>query len=357
VASTYALTNDDLSTLDTLLQSEGVNPVTGDVNRFLISRGDTTGINDTTDLISVFTGTPPFPTNQPAQVDNITTAGTYSINTDQYPLLQAIILDDTGGAQNLTVTGHNNILIATGDGTNTITLQDHGNDIVVADEGSSTITGGFGADSIQGNGPSDSLVASSGAHSFLYDGGNNATLVGGAGAHDKITADGANDSLVAGGAHALLEAGSGNADTLDGGTFGHATLEGGSGTGQVLVAYGADALLRTGSGAGEYLDGSRGSDSLYAGGVGSSGDGGGTLVGGGSHEHFHIGDHGNDTIVGSGSGDTVHFTQQDGGPGHGVSISTSHSGVTTVSFAESGQQFRITGVETLTFANGHVVHL
>jgi hypothetical protein len=187
------LPNFDLATLDTLLRSDGINagsPI-ADINRFLISHGDTTGIKDSRDLISVMTGTPPFPTNQPVQVDDITTAGTYSINTDQYPLLQALILDDSGGAQNLTVTGDNSVLIATGDGENTITLQDHGND----------------------------------------------------------------------------------------------------------------------------------------------------------------------TIVGSGGGDTVDFSQQDYHHGHGISISTSHAGITTVSFADTGQDFRISGVQTLTFAHGHVVHL
>jgi hypothetical protein len=69
--------NFDLATLDTLLRSEGLNAgsVT-DINRLLISRGDTSGIKDTRDLISVMPGTPPFPTNQPVQVDDITTAGT-----------------------------------------------------------------------------------------------------------------------------------------------------------------------------------------------------------------------------------------------------------------------------------------
>jgi hypothetical protein len=357
----YGLENVDLSTLDTQLQSTyGIDPTSDgtNINAYLIGLGDTTGVSDPTN-ISVMFGTPPFPTNQPAKVDIITPGGNYSIDTDQFPQLQAIILDATSGAQNLTVTGSSNVLVVGGDGTNTITLQDHGNDVVEAGDngtGHETITGGFGADTLLSSGSSDSVVAGSGAHSFIYEAGSNATLVGGSGAHDSISANGSNDSLVAGARDALLLAGAGGGETLDGGSFGHVTLEGGSGTGQVLMGHGQDDVLRTGTAHHESLTGAAGSDSIYAGGAGFSGAGGGTLVGGGSDEHFFIGDQGNDTIHGSGSGDTVHFTQQDGGPGHGVSI-TSHSGITTVSFAESGQQFTISGVQTLVFANGHVVHL
>lgn len=353
VGTPYTLSHDDLSTLDTALQNEGVNPTATDVNKFLISRGDTTGINDTKDLISVFTGTPPFPTNEPAQVDNITVAGTYNINTDQYPLLQAIILDDTG-TQNLTVTGHNSILIATGNGTNTITLQDHGNDIVEAGSGSNTITGGSGADSIYSGGTNDSVVGSSGAHSYILEHGANATVVGGSGMGDSITGDGANDSLVAGGHGDYLTAGSGAGETLDGGSFHGVTEQGGSGAGQFLIAHGEGDVLFTGSATDEYVEGGGRNDSIYAGGGGGSGHGGGTLVGGGNNDHFIIGNHGSDTITGSGSGDNVLFEHQHFSS---ASISTAHDGVTTVSFSDTGQQFRITGVQTLTFADGHVVHL
>ena len=235
----YSLQNFDLATLDTLLQSEGIDPIGTYVNGFLISRGDTRGIHDTTSQISVFSGTPPFPTSQPSQVDNITTAGTYSINTDQYSLLQAIVLDDQGGAQNLTVTGHSDILIATGNGTNTITLNDFGNDIVEVGAGHNTVTGGAGTDEIYGTGAADSLVAGSGAGSLLYDSGNNATLVGGSGHFDVLVAGGGNnESLVAGGAHASLAGGSGTGDILNGLSFDAVTLQGGSGSGTVLTASG-----------------------------------------------------------------------------------------------------------------------
>ncbi len=60
----YALKNFDLATLDWLLQSDGVNPIATGANNFLIARGDTKGVTDTTDLISVRSGTPPLPTWQ-----------------------------------------------------------------------------------------------------------------------------------------------------------------------------------------------------------------------------------------------------------------------------------------------------
>ncbi len=90
----YSLQSFDLATLDTLLYSQAVDPVALLINDYLIEAGDTKGLSDTTSLISVQSGTPPFPTSQPAQVDFITTPGTYSIDTDQYPGLQAIILDN-----------------------------------------------------------------------------------------------------------------------------------------------------------------------------------------------------------------------------------------------------------------------
>ena len=43
----YSLQSFDLATLDTLLVSEGVDPIATNINNFLISRGDTRGIQDT----------------------------------------------------------------------------------------------------------------------------------------------------------------------------------------------------------------------------------------------------------------------------------------------------------------------
>lgn len=57
----YALKNFDLATLDWLLQSDGVSPIAIGANDFLIARGDMKGVTDTTDFISVRSGTPPFP--------------------------------------------------------------------------------------------------------------------------------------------------------------------------------------------------------------------------------------------------------------------------------------------------------
>lgn len=61
----YALKNFDLATLDWLLQSDGVNSIAIGANDFLIARGDMKGVTDTTDLISVQSGTPPFPASRP----------------------------------------------------------------------------------------------------------------------------------------------------------------------------------------------------------------------------------------------------------------------------------------------------
>ena len=358
----YTLNNFDLAMLDTLLQSEGVDPIATGVNNFLISLGDTKGLTDTTDLISVQSGTPPFPTSQPAEVDNITTPGTYKIDTDQYPVLQAIVLDDTGGPQKLTVTGQSNILVATGNGTNTITLADSGNDVVNLGTGSNTVTGGSGSDSIFGDGTDNSLTAGSGNFSLLYEGGSHSTLVGGTGSDDiLIDGPGADNSLVAGHANTLIEVaygpGAGAGATLDGGSFDAVTLQGGSGGGEYLTGSGNHDVFRTGSDPNEDVYAGGNNDSVYAGGAGGSGDGGGTLLGGGNNDRFYIGAHGNDTIIGAGAGDAVVFKNQAYDQGAGITIATESSGITTVNFAATGQNFTIIGVQTLTFSDGHVVHL
>ena len=72
---------------------------------------------------------------------------------------------------------------------------------------------------------------------------------------------------------------------------------------------------------------------------------------------FYIGAHGNDTIIGAGAGDGVVFQNQAYHNGAGITITTEASGVTTVNFAATGQNFSIIGVQTLTFSDGHVVHL
>ena len=43
--------------------------------------------------------------------------------------------------------------------------------------------------------------------------------------------------------------------------------------------------------------------------------------------------------------------------GAGITITTESSGVTTVNFAATGQNFTIIGVQTLTFSDGLVIHL
>ena len=78
---------------------------------------------------------------------------------------------------------------------------------------------------------------------------------------------------------------------------------------------------------------------------------------GGNNEQIHIGAHGSDTISGSGSGDAVFFDHEKYGTGVGITINTAANGVTTVKFDDTGQHFKISGIQTLTFSDGHVVHL
>ena len=172
---------------------------------------------------------------------------------------------------------------------------------------------------------------------------------------------GADNSLVAGHSNTLIEvaygAGNGAGATLDGGSFDAVTLQGGSGAGEYLTGTGNNDVFRTGSSPSEDVYAGGNHDSVYAGGAGGSGDGGGTLLGGGNSDTFHIGAHGNDTIIGAGAGDAVVFDNQAYHRGAGITITTESSGVTTVSFAATGQNFTIIGVQTLTFSDGVHIHL
>ena len=187
-------------------------------------------------------------------------------------------------------------------------------------------------------------------------------MVGGTGRGDNLVdGPGADNSLVAGHGHTWLWVdpgpGEGTGATLDGGSFNAVSIEGGSGAGEHLIGSGDNDVLYTGSNKHEHLFAGGNNDSVYAGGAGGSGNGGGTLVGGGSNDQFYIGAHGNDTITGTGSGDAVFFESQAYGTGAGITIATASSGVTTVSFASTGQNFTISGIQTLNFSDGHVVHL
>ena len=50
-------------------------------------------------------------------------------------------------------------------------------------------------------------------------------------------------------------------------------------------------------------------------------------------------------------------TSEKYGTGFGITINTAANGVTTVKFDDTGQHFKISGIQTLTFSDGHVVHL
>ena len=227
----------------------------------------------------------------------------------------------------------------------------------------------------------------------LYNSGNFATLVGGSGQGDVLVAGGYGGSFDAGGAGDFgyergagdsgygsgpLGAGSNN-DWINIGAYGgygansmsgagaHDLLVAGSGAGATLYDSGDFGTLVGGSGQGDVLIAEGRGDLIDAGGAGNSGHGSGTLVAGGNNDQIDIGAYGNDTVIGSGSGwgwgwgsgngDDVLFVSQAYGTGSGITINTAHDGVTTVSFADIGQHFSISGIQTLTFSDGHVVHL
>ena len=229
----------------------------------------------------------------------------------------------------------------TGNGTNTIALQDSGNDIVEVGTGSNTVTGGSGRDPISGAGVHDSLVAGSGAHSVLYDSGDFATLVGGSGHGDVLVAGGGTDeSLVAGGRHAELWGGSGSGDVLFAGRhFARRYSQGRRRSPGVSLRRGQrrrtlcrrrtrlrNRKWHAGGRRQQRADPYRGPWQRY------------------------------DQRL-DGSGNAVFFDSQAYGTGSGITIATGTNGVTTVSFADTGQHFTISGIQTLNFSDGHVVHL
>src|SRR5580698_4033274 len=99
----------DLTQLDALLKSEGIDPsVISAINSYLIGLGDTTGLADTTGLISGQSGTPPFAM---ADVLNVTSSGAIKIQTVTGD--QLIVVPD--GATDVHITGHTHVLAVTGD--------------------------------------------------------------------------------------------------------------------------------------------------------------------------------------------------------------------------------------------------
>jgi len=351
--------NLDLSQLDSALSGEGINSsLISSINSYLIGLGDTTGLHDTTDTISVQAGTPPFTV---AEVLNVTSAGTFTIHTADGE--QLVVVQDA--STDVRIEGHTSVLAVTGDGAG---------DKISADARFDTLLSGDGnGDELRTTGESSSLKAGSGNNDTITSGGSSLdTLVAGSGNDDSLSAgpgneddlrggirtgdtlDGGNGDRVnmyaGSGSHQLLEAGHGQSDWLKGGSGSHLTM----------TASGAEATLLTGSANHESIDGSGHNDSIYAGGAsdpgaGGSGNGSGTLAGG-DHAQFHIGAHGSDTITGSGSGDKVFFDSQAYGSGSGVSITT-HGSVTTVQFTDTSQSFKIQGVSTLQFSDGHVIHI
>ena len=107
--ASYGLSHVDLATLDANLEGESINSsLIHSINSYLIGLGDTTGRSDPT-LISVESGTPPFPV---AQVLDVTSAGTFTIHTADGD--QLVVVDDAG--TDVRIEGHTSVLAVTGDG-------------------------------------------------------------------------------------------------------------------------------------------------------------------------------------------------------------------------------------------------
>jgi Ca2+-binding RTX toxin-like protein len=229
----------------------------------------------------VETGSYAAPTADIVQVLDITTTGTYAINTTSS--LSTIVVQTPGPSQIYTVDDgvhFHDTYIALGTGSDSINLYDGGND---------TVQGGSGADVIGGGVGKDLLIGGTGNDS-LYGGPGENTLMAGSG----------NQSLFAGiGSHQSLIGGSGTDLLQDFNSDGTDTLTAGSGTGtQTLFGVQGDTFTSA--------SGAAGNNSFWvvAGGSGA----GSSLTGGSGNDTFHIESHvGNDTVTGGGGTDTVGF--------------------------------------------------
>ena len=174
----------DLRQLDTLLRPEGIDPsLISAINSYLIGLSDTTGLADTTDLISGQSGTPPFAM---ADVLNVTSSGAIKIQTVTGD--QLIVVAD--GATNVHITGHTHVLAVTGDA----------DGVSLSDEYHARF---------------DTLRAGTGDDDILRTRAESSSLKGGSGDGDGLVARTASlDTLIAGsGGDQTLVAGRGNTIT------------------------------------------------------------------------------------------------------------------------------------------------
>jgi Ca2+-binding RTX toxin-like protein len=312
--TTYALGAD----LNTVLQHAGINPaIIQTIDNYIASNGiggltgPTGGLGPpvlgaltptmqvlgalipTMQVQSTATGTSTDDTNPTIEVELVSGSTPVTIDTDVTPSPQLIIDLDTS----LTVKGSSSVLIASGNSNDLINLRDSGNDFVATGDGNDTLFAGAGADTIFAGAGNDLLVAGTGANQFISGGSGNDVLIGGSGANDT------------------LQAGTGS-DLLFGGT-----------------------------GAGQLLDATQGAaDTLFA------GSGNDTLLGGAGNDVFVVGQFGNDTIEGGSGDNTLYF-------GHAndsnVAISAPDAnGVTTITFSDTHQTFKVSNVTNIHFSDG-----
>jgi Ca2+-binding RTX toxin-like protein len=301
--------NLDAAGLETMLQNAGINSaVITSIDNYLANNpigGLTggTGLNPpvlgslTPTMVVQPTAAGPTATTDTTPliaVDLVSGSAPNTVNTDVAPTPQVII--DLG--TNLTVDGSNSVAIVTGNNDGLVNLRDSGNDFVATGDGNDTVFGGAGADTIFGGAGNDLLVAGTGANQLISAGSGSDLLVGGAGANDT------------------LEAGAG----ID--------------------------LLFGGTGANQLLDGTLGSaDTIFA------GSGNDTLLGGAGNDVFVVGGLGSDTIDGGAGNNTIYFGSHANDSNVTISAPDAN-GVTTITFADTNQTFKVNNVTTIHFSDG-----
>jgi Ca2+-binding RTX toxin-like protein len=283
-----------------------------------------------------------------ANIQILEVDGTANVQTDS--ALKAIIMDDGGVPDQLTLTGSGSVFVAMDNGADTVTLNDSGNDTVYGGKGNDTIYGGSGHDTLISGSGTDVLYSRStiGGSSILQGGAGPDTLYGGGGADSLYGGAGQNVLIAGAGKHQLLQAGSGNTaiyDTMTSST-GTDTLIGGAGNDTIKGVQG-DYFQDTGPA------GSQNQFWLYAGPSGASS----TLQGGKGDDTFHIETNiGNDTIIGGAGTNVVDFDTRTYSDYQAATLTNAPGGGYTLTFKD-GQQFQLSGISELQFSDNHTVTL
>ena len=296
-------------------------------------------------------GTYTSPTASIVQVLDITTSGTFSVNTD--PALSAIILQTPGPSQLFVTddgTHFNNVYVALGTGADSVNLFDGGNDTVQGGNGGDVIGGGIGNDLLIGGTGNDSLYGGPGANTLIGGDGDNYIRV--AGAHSLGEGGGSGNNLIedlggyAGAGTSTLMAGTGS-DTIWG--FGGDLVEGDSlaaGTGVSVLHGGTTSTVLSNSAAGTYNILGSGSTGPLNGDSMVGGHGADSLYGGGGQDTLVAGDGDNQALV---AGTGAHQSLV-GGLGNNDYLSDSQSGGTDTLTAGGGTNQNLFGQQGDTFA-------